>query len=154
MHSCRLLAAALAVAAVLGGASASSLGNLEDVSLGTVSRALDVCQAETDLLDTSGNVIPLSTPDLYEIGAVRLSNLTGDCAGTAPIVVVVGQDPWLVNSDEVLAVQRSFSSLETITDPIHLDVSSGDVLDLLELDHTRVATDVRTAFCPSSRTCP
>lgn len=154
MRGRTLLAGALLSVAAMGAASASSLGDFEAVALGTVTRNVAVCTAgEADLLDAAGNVIPLSLPNLYEIGGVRLTGLDDSCVGTTPIVVVVGQDPWLVNADEVLAVKYHSSTIPAGVSSLDLDVISGDALDLLTLTSVTVATEVRVAFCPSGQTC-
>lgn len=145
-----LVAASVALVAVAGVVSATSLGTFDLVTMSASTHSVTACTADADLLDLSGNVIPLNVNlNLIPIDAVRLSNLAGDCDGTVPQVVVIGEDPALT-ADRVLDISDPLLAFDPSVDPqnITLDVDDSlrSLLDVLDLKRI---TELRTGFVPT-----
>lgn len=139
----------------LGVASATSLGVFVAPIASGLTQQIEPCAVDSvELLDASGVAIPLSAPGPYTVAGVRLTGLDDSCAGMTPVVVVIGQDPWLLSSNAVLAVQQlpALDPLDASAGAIDIDVTTGDLVDLV-LDVTTVVTELRMGFCPAGATC-
>lgn len=150
--------AALLLGAVvlLGVASATSLGAFEDVTLAASNEQDEVCTAPSVTFygGTLGSLFELlSLQDLTttEVTYIELTGLEGDCAGTRPVVVVLGEPLLAITDREVLS--RTLLPEVTGTADVLLEVTDDvdDELDAL-LGTTATPDEVRVAFCPTGLT--
>lgn len=157
----RALALLFICAALLGVASATSLGTLSGLTFWSTSVEDDdiVCEVSDDTDDTTfytgllDSLTELSLLDLVlasDVTYIELVNLAGTCTGLRPVVIVLGEPNVLTTDREVLS--------RTMLDPLSgTDVASGSVLlpvsssaevnSLLDLT-TATPDEVRLAFCP------
>lgn len=136
----------------LGVVSASSFGTFPDVTFSAVERSLVPCSADVVLLDDGAALLSSTLNLASEITDVRLENLTGDCAGYDPVVVVIGDELLdLSTGTEVLFVIDEMPTL-TGNDPVQTTLSSAIQLsDGVQLLYTLDSAGV--AFCPTEASC-
>lgn len=150
MRASSAVALALAGVLSLGVASASSLGEFDDVALSAVAETVDTCIATTtNFYDESGtlieNLLLLAGTD---VGSIGLDGLSGDCAGDLrPVVVTIGDG--LLSEPAVLSRTPLGQLDQAVSDGTELRFSVADGDELNQLTESLTVTEVRVAFCPT-----